>query len=232
MADPWYINGDYIIACSCDYVCPCNFGLLPKRTRDDGVDNFCAGCSLVRINDGRYGKIALNGLNCGFASFWPGPIYEAGGVVSFYIDQAAGGGGDPRHDALAEIIKGNAGGPLFPILASTYSPDKMSGPHSVPFKITLAGEETSADVGALVDGEGDRVHMVFQTIQVGTRNVYPTVVSSEAYQVGGDLYQYALKEFSVKDATLDPIPLDPPLPFNFNGQDRCAQHARVSWRGP
>jgi hypothetical protein len=230
MAEPWYINGDYIIACSCDYVCPCNFGLPPtKRKIDDReVVNFCAGCSLVRINDGRYGNVSLKGLNCGFASFWPGPIYEAQGVVSFYIDRNAGVKGDPPYDALDEIINGRAGGPLFPILAATYLPGKVHGPHSVLFKITLAGENTRADVG--VANVGDRVHMVFQPIldPKTKKPVYPTVVSSEAYQVGGDLFQYALNEFQVTDPS-DP---DGNLDFNFDGQERCAQHARVHWEGP
>ena len=201
---PWRIDGHYIVACSCDSVCPCNFGNPPTL-------GFCEGASLLQIVDGEYedaqiGRVALGGFKCGFASRWPGPIYQGGGVVSFYIDAEEG---TPEWDALTQIITGKAGGPLFPILRATYSPDKISGPHPVPITISLAGPNTSADVGK-------RVHMIFDRF-------VDTVSSSEDYQVGGPTDQYALDKFLVDD---------PNAGLTFNHEGKCGQHARVSWREP
>jgi hypothetical protein len=196
---PWRIAGHYIIACSCDSVCPCNFGNPPTQ-------GSCEGCSLVQIDRGAYDGVSLDGLKCGFASTWPGPIYEGQGVVSFYIDQNAG---KAAYDALAEIITGQAGGPLFPILRATYR--TVIGPQAVPITITLAGQNISADVEG-----GKRVQMTFDRF-VGR------VSSSESYQVRGPTDQYVLATFSVND---------PDAELNFNYDGKCGQHAPVSWGGP
>jgi hypothetical protein len=218
MAPPWYINGDYIIACSCDYGCPCNSNLPPSQ-------DFCEGCSLLRIEDGKYedeqfGPVDLGGFNCGFASRWPGRIHEGNGVVSFYVDAAPNA---PQWKALTEIIRGQAGGPLS-LLANTYSrtvgPDPL---RPVSIQIRGAGTNTTADV---LDQAGVKlVHMSFEPILApGTRDpVYSTVVPSarSVYQEGGD--QYSLKDFSVDDVAAG---------LKFAHPNKCGQYAPVHWKVP
>jgi hypothetical protein len=197
---PWSIDGDYIIACSCDYGCPCNFNARPTL-------GFCEGCSLLRINEGEYDGVRLNGLKCGYASKWSGPIYEGDGVVSFYIDADAD---EQQKNALTQIITGKAGGTLFPALAATYS--RTSGPHFVGIRIDGADQDTDAEV----DG---RVRMTFQPIRdKRTQGFAPLMLLQKwfRYQTGGA--QYTLQEFWVKDD-------DAKLYFNHPG--RCAQYASV-----
>jgi hypothetical protein len=196
----WHINGDYIIACSCDYGCPCNFNARPTQ-------GFCEGCSLLRINDGEYNGVRLNGLNCGYAAKWSGPIYEGNGVVSFYIDEGADA---DQRKALSQIITGNAGGTLFPALAETYS--RTVGPHFVGIQINNADENTHA----AVDG---RVGMRFERIRdKRTRGFAPHMFLGKwfSYQAGG--VQYTLQEFWVNDDDAG---------LNFNHPGRCAQYAGV-----
>jgi hypothetical protein len=213
MAPPWYINGDYIIACSCDYGCPCNSDLPPSQI-------FCEGCSLLRINDGAYedeqfGPVALGGFKCGFASRWPGRIHEGNGVVSFYIDADQG---TPEWNALTQIITGQAGGPLS-LLANTYSKRQT---HRVTIQINGAGANTVADVR---DAKLHRVHMSFEPILApGTQDpVYSTVVPSarSVYQEGGD--QYSLRGFRVDDEFDE---------LKFGHPNKCGQYAPVHWKVP
>jgi hypothetical protein len=208
---PWYINGDYIVACNCNYGCPCNSNLPPTQ-------EVCEGVSLLRIDDGEYNGVRLDGRKCGFASRWPGRIHEGNGVVSFYIDADQD---TPEWNALHDIITGRAGGPLS-LLAHTYSLDKMFGPHLVDIQIDGADENTVVNVVDLHNGK-KRVHMTFERILVAGNPVYSTVVPTarSVYQEGGD--QYALQAFSVEDEVDD---------LNFNHPSKCAQYARVHWKVP
>jgi len=36
MADSWTMNGTVLIACNCDYGCPCNFNALPTAGKCEG----------------------------------------------------------------------------------------------------------------------------------------------------------------------------------------------------
>jgi hypothetical protein len=208
---PWSIDADYIIACSCDYGCPCNFNAPPSRQSEDGR-RFCEGCSLLRINNGHYDSVDLKGRKCGYASRWSGPIYDGDGVVSFYIDKGAN---QQQRVALYEIISGQAGGTLFPALADLYS-RPLPAPHFVDITIDGADENTRA----VVDG---RVKMQFERIRdKRTQAFAPRMLLEKwfSYQTGG--VQYTLEEFWVKDDDAQ---------LNFNHPGMCAQYTSVHDEG-
>ena len=56
----WTMEADYLRACNCDYGCPCEFDAPPTQ-------GFCEGVGAWRINRGRYGDVALDGLGQSFA---------------------------------------------------------------------------------------------------------------------------------------------------------------------
>jgi hypothetical protein len=200
----WYIKGDYILGCNCDYGCPCNFNARPSP-------GFCQGAILFRVEDGAYGAVRLDGLSGGWAVKWPGAIHEGNGLASFYIDERAN---PEQRDALTRMITGEAGGAPFSILAGTYS--HTSGPHFVKIEIAGSGENTAAKV----DG---RVSMSFQPIRnpVTKEPAYPRVVLPQGFIFKeGD--QYTLREFWVSDG--------PEL--NFAHPGKCAEFAKVHWQGP
>ncbi len=67
----WTMEADYLQACNCDYGCPCEFDAPPTQ-------GFCEGVGAWRINRGRYGDVALDGLGLEFrlalpASWLPFP---------------------------------------------------------------------------------------------------------------------------------------------------------------
>jgi hypothetical protein len=62
---------------------------------------------IVQIDRGRYGEVALDGLNVALAVHWPGPMVEGNGSVGAYIDQRAD---DKQTEALGAIFTGAAAG--------------------------------------------------------------------------------------------------------------------------
>lgn len=92
----WAIKGPKIAACSCDYGCPCEFNGRP-------TEGLCEGLECMRIDEGWFGELRLDGLKVAAAYRWPGPVHEGGGIVQGFIDEAAS---DAQVEALATILGG------------------------------------------------------------------------------------------------------------------------------
>lgn len=204
MATKWYINGDYVVACNCDYGCPCNFNARPTM-------GFCQGAVGFQVSEGAYGDVALNGQKAFVVVKWPGAIHEGNGVASIYIDEEAS---PAQRDALSKIVSGEAGGPPWAIFATTFS--HVLGPDFVKITMKVAGKDTEARV----DG---RVKISFQPIR---NPVTKAEASSRVVLPQGFIFQegdqYALKEFWVNAG--------PEL--NFAHPGKCAELAKVRWQGP
>ena len=80
----WHIRGQVILACNCDFGCPCNFNGLPTTGKCEGAWNW-------HIQEGSYGDVRLDGLTFCVAVNWPGAIHEGGGEAFFVFDERAGG---------------------------------------------------------------------------------------------------------------------------------------------
>ncbi|MGH2376819.1 MAG: DUF1326 domain-containing protein [bacterium] len=204
MATRWHIQGDYVLACNCDYGCPCNFNARPTM-------GFCQGVLGFRVADGAYGDVRLDGQKVFLALKWPGAIHEGNGVAAFYIDEGAS---PAQREALLKIVSGEAGGPPFAILATTYS--HVLEPRFVKITLMVAGKDTEV----AVDG---RFRISFQPIRnpVTKAEAYPKVVLPQGF-IFQEGEQYALKEFWVNDS--------PELSFAHPG--KCAELAKVRWQGP
>ncbi|MDQ2944322.1 MAG: DUF1326 domain-containing protein [Candidatus Dormibacteraeota bacterium] len=61
-----------MIACNCDYGCPCNFNALP-------TNGHCEGGWIWHVKDGRYGNTDLGGLTFSIDADWPKAIHEGNG---------------------------------------------------------------------------------------------------------------------------------------------------------
>lgn len=82
--------------CNCIYACPCQFEALPTQ-------GHCRGFEAVRIDRGRYGEVALDGLKVAMLYAWPGPVFKGGGELQLVIDERA----EPRQrEALERILCG------------------------------------------------------------------------------------------------------------------------------
>src|ERR1700681_877944 len=96
MTVDWYAEGVKFGNCNCDYSCPCQFEALP-------TNRFCQGIEVLRIDQGHFGEVSLNGLAAALLYSWPGAIYEGNGAMQTIIDERA----DPsQRKALAAILHG------------------------------------------------------------------------------------------------------------------------------
>lgn len=135
----WSLEADYIQACNCDYGCPCEFSAPPTT-------GFCEGMGAWRINRGVCGNVKLDGLGLAFAAHWPKAIHEGNGTCGLMFDERAT---PPQREALLEICSGKLGGMPFEIIVTTFS--KFLDPQYVPFKFTLNGNNSSVQIGHLMN---------------------------------------------------------------------------------
>jgi hypothetical protein len=133
------LNGQVLIACNCDWGCPCNFNARPSR-------GHCQGGWIWMIDRGRVNEVKVDGLGVALFAAWPGAIHEGGGRASCYLDDRADAG---QRAALTTLLNGEAGGP-WGLFRKTY---ELSGPHPARFDVTLAKHETRATVGDFVELE-------------------------------------------------------------------------------
>lgn len=71
----------------------------------------------MKVRNGRYGDVKLDGLTFGLMAAWPRAIHEGSGTAKLFIDEGAS---RTRREALEKIVKGQAGGRPWPIFARTF----------------------------------------------------------------------------------------------------------------
>ena len=137
MAIDWALTGSMLVACNCDYGCPCNVNGRPSTGK-------CEGGWTWHIDEGRYGDTTLDGL--GFAVFadWPGAIHEGGGKATSFYDERAD---EAQAAALATLVRGEAGGP-WGVFATTY---ELEEPQPAPFRVEVAGERSRYTIGGAAE---------------------------------------------------------------------------------
>jgi len=158
------VTGDVLIACNCDWGCPCNFNARPSR-------GFCQGGWIWIIEDGQVDDVQLSGLGAAVFSKWPGAIHEGAGRAACYIDARAT---DAQRAALTRMVRGELGGP-WGIFIKTYD---LAAPVFAPFDVNLAQHHSRATIGDVVDLE-------LQTIRnpVTKAEAHPEVVLPEGLVV-------------------------------------------------
>ena len=144
--DSWSYTGEFLMACNCDWGCPCNFGQKPTM-------DFCEGGLAVNITNGLYRTTKLDGLKFAHFAKWPGEIHEGGGTAGIYIDERAT---RDQRDAMVKIITGKAGGLPWSIFAQTI--DNYLEPKFVPFEWEFNGVQSHFKAGPFV-------HAVLETMR-------------------------------------------------------------------
>ena len=160
----WRADGNVLIACNCDWGCPCNFNARPSR-------GHCEGGWIWLIEHGHVEQVAVDGLGIALFAKWPGAIHEGGGRAVCYIDDRAD---EAQRAALTRILRGEVGGP-WGIFNRTYA---LAEPAAVPFDVQLKEHSTRARIGSVVALE-------LQTIRnpVTHAEVHPEVVLPEGLVV-------------------------------------------------
>lgn len=92
----WRIKGPELSTCNCDWGCPCQFNALP--TRGD-----CRAVVALRVDEGHFGDVKLDGLKAVGIFAWPGAIHEGHGEGLAVIDERAD---ERQREALLKILGG------------------------------------------------------------------------------------------------------------------------------
>lgn len=132
MAD-WQVKGTVLVACNCDYGCPCNFNAPPSN-------GDCEGNWTWHIEEGHYGDVSLDGLTVAVFADWPGAIHEGGGeAIAFYDERAD----ETQREALEALVRGGQGGP-WGIFINTY---ELLSITPAPIEVKVDGERSSYRIG-------------------------------------------------------------------------------------
>lgn len=156
----WRVNGNVLIACNCDYGCPCNFNARP--TRGD-----CEGGWIWAIESGSIDGVDVGGLGVALYADWPGAIHEGNGRATCFIDERAS---EQQYAALDLLLRGRIGGP-WGIFINTYS---LSGPQPARFDLHFNEYNTRVRIA-------DVIHLEIETIRNPVTNAesHPEVVLPE-----------------------------------------------------
>jgi hypothetical protein len=132
------MKGTVLIACNCDFGCPCNFNALPSK-------GFCEGGWTWHVDEGRFDDTPLDGLNFSVVVKWPGAIHEGNGEAVIFVDERAD---EAQREAISTLVDGNLGGP-WGVLAWTWP--TVHGPKPVRFELELNGIESRVTAGESVE---------------------------------------------------------------------------------
>jgi len=92
----WRLKGNWIKNCNCAFGCPCDFNAPP--THGD-----CKGLVGMRVAQGHFGDVRLDGLSFVVVLDFPGALHEGNGTIQPIVDERA----DPRQrEALFAILSG------------------------------------------------------------------------------------------------------------------------------
>lgn len=149
-ATSWTLNGAEFVHCNCDYGCPCQFSARPTQ-------GHCQALGMVRIEQGRHGDTALDGLSCGMLLRWPGAIHEGGGEAVPIVDERAS---PAQREALLRIMAGEdtePGATFFQVFASTMA--TVHEPVFAPVELDIDVDARSARVRVpgLVESRGEPI---------------------------------------------------------------------------
>jgi hypothetical protein len=131
------IKGREFIHCNCAYGCPCQFNALPTKGN-------CEAIGFFEIDEGRHGKVRLDGLRIGIIVSWPGAIHEGKGQVVPIVDERAS---PEQREALLRIMSGldtEPGATFFQVFATTF--EKVHDPVFARIDFTVDPERRTAQV--------------------------------------------------------------------------------------
>ena len=104
----WQIKGEESAGCNCAWGCPCQFNALPTHGR-------CEGFATIRIAEGHFGELRLDGVRFAMAFAFPGAVHEGNGTIQLFVDEHTT---PDQRDAIAAITSGAHGGGIFEIFSA------------------------------------------------------------------------------------------------------------------
>ena len=200
----WQMQGDIMEMCSCNTVCPCNYGGDPSDLPCDAVLCF-------RIDQGNYGGTELAGLNIVLYVQIPGKPFEGNWTLGVYLDQQAS---PTQAEAIGNILSGQAGGWFEPFsgLIGTAIPPKV-----VPITFETVDGEHTVTIDGVLEASSEKIPHPMP----GAGNLDTTV--------SGMAVPFFTGPVNVRRSTILKLS-DPDLSFEYSG--KSANLARFEYSGP
>jgi hypothetical protein len=130
-----------LVACNCDWGCPCNFNARPTAGK-------CEGGWTWHVDQGSADGVKLDDLNFSVYVNWPAAIHEGNGEGVILIDERADAA---QRSAIDVLLGGKVGGP-WGVLAWTWP--KIHGPFATSYDLFLDGVKSRLKCGEHVAIEG------------------------------------------------------------------------------
>lgn len=140
----WMMKGPEISTCNCAWGCPCQFNALP-------TDGHCRAAVGMRIDEGRFGEVRLDGLKWVSILAWPGPIHHGKGEVLTIIDERAD---ERQRKAILTILKGEEtepGATIFNVLGATLDTIHMPLFMPIEFEVDMEARIARLSVPGILE---------------------------------------------------------------------------------
>jgi hypothetical protein len=136
----WNLSGTYFETCNCEAACPCVFTSPP-------TEGDCTVLVAWHIDKGKFGDVALDGLNVALAVHAPGHMMQTKWKAAAYFDDKASAA---QNDALHAIFGGKAGG--HPAMLASFI-GEIVGAKNVPMKYKANGKQASLTIPGIAEAE-------------------------------------------------------------------------------
>jgi len=105
MSTAWHVTGEYMEACSCDFLCPC----LPKNATTPATHDFCKVAMAFEIDSGQFGDTDLAGVRFVMVAQSKAVMTEGDWIAGLIVDEGAS---EAQVAAVAAITTAEGNGPL------------------------------------------------------------------------------------------------------------------------
>jgi len=137
----WAMKGQYMEACSCDFLCPC----IPRNATTPATHDFCKVALTFAIESGHYDAVRLDGVRFVFFAQSKAIMTQGDWVGGVIVDASAS---DAQADAIAAITSGTVGGPL-----AMFAPmiTEFRGVERHPIAFETDGKTASVSIAGRLD---------------------------------------------------------------------------------
>lgn len=146
----WMIRGPELATCNCDYGCPCQFNALPTRGN-------CTTAVAMRIDEGFFGDVRLDGLKWAATVAWPGAIHEGHGTIQPVVDVNASA---EQRSALLTIMSGAEtvpGATFFNVFMSTMDTVRDPQFREIEFEADVDNATARFRIEGLVEAQAEPI---------------------------------------------------------------------------
>jgi hypothetical protein len=146
----WRLKGPEMATCNCAWGCPCQFNGLP-------TSGHCRAAVAMRIEQGHFGDVRLDGLSWAGLFAWPKAIHEGHGEALPIVDERAD---ERQRQALLTILSGQEAEPgsgMFTVFMSTIETVHEPLFRPIAFEADMKRRRGSLHVEGIVDAQGEPI---------------------------------------------------------------------------